>query len=187
MRTENNYIEKIKYSEIEIQKRIKKLAKQINEDYKKENKEVVFIPILKGGLNFAYDLIKHLTFDLSIDFIKAKSYSRFGKIQSPEISYNQTIDIEQKHIVLVDDIVDTGETLLEIFNYLKKYNPLSIKIASIIIKPHNAKTKHIEKYFLWNENPSGFLMGYGLDFEEKYRNLPYIATMTMLDNNEKNK
>ncbi len=174
MGTENKIIESIKYSEKDIQQRIIKLGKDISSDYEDE---IILIPILKGGLNFAYDLMKHIENDVSIDFIKSKSYSLSRKINSPNIAYNPTIDIKDKDVILVDDFVDTGETLLKLYNHLKTYNPRSIKIAAVIIKPNNPKIKDIEKYFLWNEDPQGFLVGYGLDYDEKYRNIPYIGIL----------
>ncbi len=172
MGTENSVIESIEYTEEEIQKRIKILGKQISSDY---DDELILIPILKGGLNFAYDLMKHIENDISIDFIKSKSYSLSRKITSPNIQYNPSINIKDKDVILVDDFVDTGETLLKLYSHLKVYEPRSIKIAAVIIKPDNPKISQIEKYFLWNEKPKGFLVGYGLDYDEKYRNIPYIG------------
>ncbi len=174
MGTENNIIESIKYTEEQIQGRIKELGKKISSDY---DEEVILIPILKGGLNFAYDLMKYIENDISIDLIKSKSYSLSRKITSPNITYNPSINIKGKDVILVDDFVDTGETLLKLYNHLMEYQPKSIKIAAVIIKPDNQKIEHIERYFLWNEDPGGFLVGYGLDYDEKYRNIPYIGIL----------
>ena len=154
MGTEKSIIKKILYKESEIQEKVKNLGKKISKDFANENDSIVIMPILKGGLNFTYDLIKHIEIDIVIDFISSNSYTLSEKIGSPSILYNPTLDIKGKHVVLADDIIDTGETLLSIYEHLMKFNPKSISIASIIIKPGNKNIGHINQYYCWYENPN---------------------------------
>ncbi len=182
MGTENKYIKEIKYTEEQIQERIKFVANQINEEFK-NSKEIIVVSILKGGLNFTFDLIKHLNVDLSIDFIKSKSYALSRKFTSPMIIFNPSVPLEGKDILLVDDFIDSGETLMKVRSYLAEHKPKSISAAAVVKKPSSSKNIHNMKVFAcWNEEPGGFLMGYGLDYDEKYRNLPYIAIISY--NNE---
>ncbi len=178
MTTEDKLIKEILYTEEEIQKRIKEVAIEINEHYKASD-EIIIMPIIKGGLNYTYDLIKHIKIDLSISLIKASSYHLLEKLSTPKISLIDDINIKDKDVLLVDDIVDTGETLLGVKKILETFNPKSIAITSLFYKENNnEELKQIKSFVCWRKNPKGFLMGYGLDYDEKYRNLPYIAIIS---------
>ena len=169
-------------TEKEIKKSIEKISKDLNERFKNKE-EIIIIIVLKGGLYFALDLTKKLTTNLSIDFISSNSYYLNSKINEPVISYSPTICIKDKDVLVIDDFIDSGETINKITNVLEVYKPRSISIAAVIGKPTRKKTKFAE-YFCWEEEPEGFLLGYGLDYDEKFRNIPFIGIINK--DNDKN-
>ena len=178
MTTENKLIKEIIYTEEEIQTRIKEIAAEITEYYR-DSEEIIIMPIIKGGLNYTYDLIKHIKIDLSISLIKSTSYHLLNKLSKPKISLIDDVDIKGKDVLLIDDIVDTGETLAEVKKILETFGPKTIAISSMFYKTNNLESlKNMKSFVCWTERPKGFLMGYGLDYDEKYRNLPYIAIIS---------
>ncbi|NQX83292.1 MAG: hypothetical protein HRS50_01070 [Mycoplasmataceae bacterium] len=176
MRTENKHIIKILKTHEELVEGIKKVANKLNSKFSNKNKEVVLITIMKGGLPFSLELIKHLNFDMTMDFITSSSYYLDKQTDKMEVKYNFTIPIKGKDVIIADDLVDTGKTMLKIVEILFRYKPKSITITGIYGKPTRIKNKiQYEEFFCWEEQPGGFLIGFGLDYNEKYRNLPYIA------------
>lgn len=157
-----------------VQKRINELALEISKDYK--NKEIVLICILKGAAYFAIDLSKKLNNnDVFLDFMKVSSYGN-NLETTGKISFNldTSVDIKDKNVIIVEDIIDTGLTLNYLYNYLKNKNPKTLKICAMLDKKERRqKNIHIDYTGFQIENK--FVVGYGLDFEEKYRNLPYIG------------
>ncbi len=173
MGTENNYLEEVIKTEKEINKMISKIAKVLNSRFK-EDEVVVFVVVMKGGMNFAVDLSRKVKFDVKFDFITSKSYYLDKKVTDPLINFSPTISLKDKNVVVVDDFVDSGLTMIRITELLAIYNPKSISVAGIFGNPKRELTK-FKEYYCWIEEPNGFLMGYGLDYDEKYRNLPYIG------------
>lgn len=174
MGTEKNYIKKIIKNHNDIIKVTKEVSDKLNKKFIDEKDNVVLVTIMKGGLPFSLELMKHLKFDVSMDFVSSSSY--FLKNQLPNIvtKYEATIPIKGKHIIIIDDFIDTGRTIIKITKILKAYKPKSITITAIYGNPKREKTKY-EEIYCWEEKPEGFLIGFGLDYDEKYRNLPYIA------------
>ncbi len=173
MGTENNYLEEVIKSEKDINKMLNRLSKELNARFE-EHELVTFVVVLKGGLHFANDLAKRVKFDVEFDFITSKSYFLEEKIHEPRISFSPTLSIRNKNIIIIDDYVDSGQTMIKITEMIGIYNPRSISVVGVYGNPRREKTK-FKEYYGWEEDPEGFLMGYGLDYDEKYRNLPYIG------------
>ena len=158
-------------SEADIKKRVKVIGEQISEDYK--TKDLVIVGILKGAFVFLSDLTRNISIDHNIDFIGTSSYK--GTSSTAQIGSTKQPDLEFKNrdILLVEDIVDTGKTFLKIIEFVKLLNPKSIKICSLIDKHERREVKIDVDYSCFSLD-KGFIVGYGLDYNEKYRNLPAI-------------
>lgn len=155
-------------SETEILSAIREVANKINDDY--IGKRPLLIPILNGSFMFASDLLKELKLDCELSFVKAVSYTgteSSGKLATL-IGLNQ--NIEGRHIIVVEDIVDTGHTLAKILPTLRELNPASLKIASLLLKPLALQTP-LEIDYVGIEIPNEFIVGYGLDYDGLGRNL----------------
>ena len=157
----------------DIERKVEELAKEIKREY--EGKNPILIGVLKGSFIFLSDLIRRLDFPLEVDFVEVSSYG-MGKGSSGKIRVRKGIrsDIKNRHVLIVEDIVDTGLTTKYLIESLKKKKPASIKLCSLLSKPSRRKV-HVDIDFLGFEIPDKFVVGYGLDFAEKYRNLPYIT------------
>ena len=157
----------------DIERKVEELAKEIKREY--EGKNPILIGVLKGSFIFLSDLIRRLDFPLEVDFVEVSSYG-MGKESSGKIRVRKGIrsDIKNRHVLIVEDIVDTGLTTKYLIDSLKKKKPASIKLCSLLSKPSRRKV-HVDIDFLGFEVPDKFIVGYGLDFAEKYRNLPYIT------------
>ncbi|MFN3967031.1 MAG: hypoxanthine phosphoribosyltransferase [Endomicrobiia bacterium] len=170
-------IEEILITEEQIKKRVKELAEQISNDYK--DKEPLLVSILKGSFMFLSDLLRNLKIQCTVDFVAISSYN--GSTESTGV-VRQLLDLREnpvgKDILIVEDIVDTGFTL----NYLKKNlltrNPSSLKICVLLDKKERRK-EPIEIDYTGFVIPDKFVVGYGLDYQEKYRNLPYIGVIKL--------
>jgi hypoxanthine phosphoribosyltransferase len=161
-------------SEKEINDRIKILAEEINNDF--AGKEVVFLGILNGAFLFAADLLKHINLKAKISFVKLASYEgtkSSGTIKEL-IGWNE--DIKNKNIIVIEDIVDTGNTLERIVDELVIRKATGIKIAALLLKP-DAYTKDIPLDYVGFEIPNDFVIGYGLDYDGYGRNFPSIYTL----------
>ncbi len=161
----------------EIQTRTKQLAQQINFDYKR--REVVIVGILKGSFMFMGDLLKHLTFDVVVDFIQAESYEGEDSTGNVVLKHELTTNIKGKHVLIIEDILDTGQTLSNISVYLSVYDPLSVKIVVLLDKP-SRRIAQIKADYTGFKIENKFVYGYGLDYKQKYRNLPDIHTLEYL-------
>jgi hypoxanthine phosphoribosyltransferase len=168
-------LERIIITETHLKQRIKELGQQITADYKDENP--ILICILRGGVMFMTDLIKHIDTPLEIDFMSVSSYGR-STSSSGVVRIRKDIDtdIQSRHVIIVEDIVDSGLTLDYISDYLKNHNPLSVKICTLLDKPAAHKLE-IGLDYIGFEIGNEFVVGYGLDYAEKYRNLPYIGIL----------
>lgn len=170
-------IEKVLFSHEEIVIASKRIAKEIEEDYKDKEKEPVLLCTLKGALPFMAELMKHIDIHVVTDFIDVASYH--GGTESTGsiiLRKDVTMDLENRDVIVVEDIVDTGRTLNHLLNYLKERNVKSVACASLVDKPE-ARLVNVQAEYVGIESPNEFLVGFGLDYEEKYRNLPYIGVL----------
>ncbi|MCZ6805785.1 MAG: hypoxanthine phosphoribosyltransferase [Deltaproteobacteria bacterium] len=159
-----------------IAQRVIELAHEITHDYL--GKELVIVPVLKGSYVFAADLVRHIDLDLSVDFLGVRSYGDAQESSGVvEISTDLSHPIEGKHVILVEDIVDTGLTASYLNQNLITRRPASLKLASLLHKPSRTR-KTVEIDYLGFTVDDVFVVGYGLDHAEKFRNLPYLAVIT---------
>lgn len=160
-------------TEKEIIERAEKIGQQINEDYKGES--VLLIGILRGAVMWMTELMKHLTIDVEIDFMACSSYGMSTK-SSGEVKINKDLesDVNGKNIIIVEDIVDSGTTLQYLKGYLENRNPKSIRICALLDKPEGRRVDIDADYYAFTVG-NQFIVGYGLDYAQKYRQLPYIA------------
>jgi hypoxanthine phosphoribosyltransferase len=159
----------------ELNDKVKELAERINNDYR--GKEPVLVSILKGSIVFLSELMKHLTIKSSIDFIAVSSYQ--GETESSgvvKLIMDLRESIEGKDVLLVEDIVDTGLTVAYLRDNLETRRPASLKLCTLLNKPENMEID-IKMDYLGFKIPDKFVVGYGLDYQEKYRNLPFIGTL----------
>ncbi len=161
--------------EKEIEKRISELAEEISKDF--DGKTITLICILKGGVMFMVDLAKKIKQNVEFDFMDVSSYGN-GKESSGNIKINRDLEnpIEGKNIIIIEDIIDSGRTLNYLYRYLKDKKPLSLKICTLLDKPER-RVFDIHVDYKGFEIPDEFIVGYGLDYAEKYRNLPYIGIL----------
>ena len=154
--------------------RIAELAAQINKDY--AGKDILLVGTLKGAYIFLADLSRHLPQSTEIDFLKVSSY---GDSTSPtsEVKFDHypTIDMQGKHVVLVEDIVDTGHTLAFLRKYIQGENPASLRVCALLDKPSRREASLEPLEYIGFSIPDNFVVGYGLDFAQRYRNLPYVG------------
>ncbi len=173
---ENNYQEAVKcvlISEEDIRKAVKNAGNQLSQEY--AGKPVLLVSILKGAFIFLGDLCRCMDIPCRLDFMETKSY--FGGTESTgtvEIIKDLNHDISKYHVIIVEDIIDTGRTLSEVIKIMKKRNPLSLKIITLLDKPARRIVKLDADISLFTI-PDHFVVGYGLDYNGYYRNLPYIA------------
>lgn len=170
-----NDIKEIIIKEEEVLAKIKELSKKISDDYRDRN--LLVVGILKGSVIFASDLIKNIEIPCEIDFMAVSSYGNSSET-SGVVRILKDLDhsIEGKDIIVVEDIIDSGVTLDYLIKYLNARNVNSVKIAALLSKPSRRKVD-IDVEYLGFEVPDEFIVGYGLDFAEKYRNLPYVAVL----------
>ena len=170
-----NDIEEILITETEIQERIKQLGDQISKDYKGKNP--VLICILKGGIVFLSDLMRNISTKVELDFMSLSSYGDSTKSSGVvRIKKDIDVDIANRDVIIVEDIVDSGLTLKYLDEYFMQHNPKSVKICTLLDKP-NAHQIDIKIDYLGFEVGNEFVVGYGLDYAQKYRNLPYIGIL----------
>lgn len=163
-------------SENEIKKRVGETGLKISKDYKDKN--LVLIGILKGSFIFLADLSREISIDHEIDFVAAVSYKGTSSTGTVKLTKDIDIDIENKDILLVEDIVDTGNTMSALIDYLNSFNPSSIKICSLIDK-HERREVDINVTYSGFYLEKGFIVGYGLDYNEQYRNLSSIYDLKL--------
>lgn len=168
-------IKEVLFSEEKIMDTVKEIAKKISRDY--EGKDLLVVGVLKGSVLFTSDLIKNITIPCEIDFMAVSSYGNSSET-SGVVRILKDLDhsIEGKDLLIVEDIVDSGVTLNYLLEYLKTRKANSVEIAALLTKPSRRKVE-LEVKYSGLEVPDEFLVGYGLDFAEKYRNLPYIGIL----------
>ena len=154
---------------------VTKLAEGINQDY--SGQEVTLVCVLKGSFMFFADLVRKLRVDLRTQFITASSYGS-GTKSSGEVTLTETSlkeeFVKDKNIIIVEDIVDTGHTYHKLMDGINKYNPKTLKFATLLFKPARLE-REVDLDYVCFEIEDKFIVGYGLDFDEKYRELPYIG------------
>lgn len=163
-------------TEEEVNKKISEVAAQINKDY--EGKEVHLICILKGGVFFTCELAKRLTIPVSLDFMSVSSYGS-GTKSSGVVKIIKDLDepLEGKNVIIVEDIIDSGRTLAYLIEVLKQRNPKNIELCTLLYKPERRVKKQVQVKYTCFTIPDEFVVGYGLDYDQKYRNLPYIGVV----------
>tara|TARA_Y100001935_G_scaffold49239_1_gene40999 strand:- start:505 stop:1023 length:519 start_codon:yes stop_codon:yes gene_type:complete len=171
---------KLLISESEIKKRVKALANIINEDYK--GKKPIFVGILNGCYVFMADLLREITLDIEVDFVKIRSYE--GDSSTGTIKFRKDIsaDIDGRDVIIVEDIIDSGFTINFLVNRLRNSGPKSVSVATILFKKEVAKLDFDVDYVGF-EIPPEFVVGYGLDYDEKYRQLKDVMVIEPEDIN----
>ena len=166
---------KILISESDVDARIEELGKQISEDY--EGKQVHLICILKGSVFFMCELAKRITVPVSMDFMSVSSYGD-GTSSSGIVKIAKDLDetLEGKEVIVIEDIIDSGRTLYYLMDVLMQRRPKSMKLCTLLDKP-DRRVKDVKVDYVGFAIPDEFVVGYGLDYAQKYRNLPYIGVV----------
>lgn len=174
---ENTYkLSRIIYNEEQISKRVSEVGRQITKDYSdKVDDGIVVISILKGAAIFMADLVRNINLDIEIDFITVSSYRSIKSSGKVNIEKDISSDIAAKHVIIVEDIIDTGLTLECLSNYFKDRGAKSIKICTFLDK--HRSNREIDIAYTCFDCPDEFIVGYGLDFDQKFRNLSYVSSL----------
>ncbi len=173
-RLEDN-VERVLLTKEEISQKVQEMAKEMDKFYQGE--EVVFVCILKGSVAFFGDLARAVSFPVVYDFMCVSSYG-CGAVSGGSVRINKDLstDIAGKHVVVIEDILDTGNTLHALFQQLEARNPKSLRLCCLLDKP-DRRTKPVHADFVGFTIPDEFVVGYGLDYNEQYRQLPYIGIL----------
>jgi len=175
MKSVENDIKEILFSEEDIQKRVREMGEQLTNDY--NGKKVLVIGVLKGCFVFLADLVRNLDLDCEIRFLTASSYG-FSSVSSGKVNIDREIDfdVEGKDVLIIEDILDSGITLTALRAFIAKHKPDSLKVCTMLDKPERRQLPITADYtgFLC---PNEFVVGYGLDYGERYRNLPFVASL----------
>ena len=167
-------IQNVLISEEEILAKVAEVGAQISRDF--EGKNPVFVGVLKGCFIFMADLMRNVTVNCSVDFMAVSSYSGTSSTGAVKINKDLSENIEGRHVIIVEDILDSGITLSYLKQYLMVRKPASISIVTLMDKPARRKADVYADYSCF-EIPDAFVVGYGLDYNEYYRNLPYIGVL----------
>ncbi len=171
----NDDILRVLYSEEELEAKCAELGAQISKDY--EGKNLLLVSVLKGAVVFMTDLMRHITVPCSIDFMVVSSYGSGVKTSGVvKIVKDLDADLAGKDLLIVEDILDTGMTLHYLKQLLQDRNPNSIRIATLLDKPERRRAA-VRADYVGYQVPDEFVVGYGLDYDEKYRNLPYVGIL----------
>ena len=161
-----------------IQKRVREIGSQISKDYK--GQRVHLIGVLKGAAIFLSDLIRHIHVEVSLDFMSVSSYGH-GSQTSGQVRLNKDLDtsIEGLNVIVVEDILDTGLTLGYLLRVLQQRKPATLKIAALLDKPERRIKKEVKADYIGFQIPNEFVVGYGLDYAERYRNLKDVCVLSL--------
>ena len=169
-------IERVLISEKQLQERIAELGKQLAADY--ADKEPIFIGVLKGVVIFYADMIRQIQVPCQMDFMWISSYSGTASTGAMEVKRDVTADIRGRHVLILEDIYDTGNSLDFTYRHLLSKGPASLKICTLLDKPERRKPGiTLKPDYVGFTVPNEFVVGYGLDFNEHYRNLPYVGIL----------
>jgi len=168
-------IDHILFSEEQLKSRVAEIAAEIDRDY--QGKEPILIGVLRGSFIFIADLMRAITLPCTVDFMAVSSYGA-GTTSSGQVKIVKDLSehIEDKDVIVVEDILDSGNTLSYLLEILKARKPASIKLCTLLDKPER-RTKPVEVAYSGYSIPDEFVVGYGLDYAERYRNLPYIGVL----------
>ncbi len=171
-----NDISEIMLTEEQIQTRVKEMAAQLSEEYKGKNP--VFVGVLRGVVVFFADLVRNFTEPCQIDFMCISSYRGTQSTGECIITKDVSVELRDRHVIVLEDIFDTGKSLDFTYHYLMAKKPASVKICTLLDKPSRRKPwVTVEADYTGFTIPDKFVVGYGLDFNEHYRNLPYVAVL----------
>lgn len=176
MQSMDQDIDHILVSEEQLRQKVAELGARISRDY--EGRDLLLVSILKGGAVFMADLMRAVTIPCAIDFMVVSSYGGANTESTGLVKIVKDLDadLSGKDLLIVEDILDTGITLSNLLPMLRLRNPRSVKLCTILSKPSRRKVE-LEPDYLGFEVPDEFVVGYGLDFDEKYRNLPYVGVL----------
>ncbi len=168
-------LKEILLTQQQLADKTKELAQRISDDYR--GKKFVMVTVLKGGFIFASDLVRQMDIDVDINFMAVSSYGS-GTRSSGNVKIVKDLDsdIRGKHVLIVEDIVDSGHTLSFLMQLMKDRGAVDVKICTILNKPSRREVD-IDVTYLGYDIPDEFVVGYGLDYDERYRNLPYLGTL----------
>lgn len=168
-------ISKVLFNEVELHGACKRLGEQITKDY--EGKDLLVVGILNGAIVFCTDLMRQIDRQINIDFMSVSSYGE-GTVSSGKVKVMKDLNgsIKGRNVLIVDDILDTGKTMLHLVDMLQQRDPASIKICVLLDKPAR-REEDIYADYVGYTVPDAFVVGYGLDYAEEYRNLPYIGVL----------
>ncbi|KAF3442557.1 hypothetical protein FNV43_RR16473 [Rhamnella rubrinervis] len=178
----DSHIESILWTQNEIATKVSELASEISADLAEASEPPVVVGVATGAFFFLVDLVRHFKFPMSVDFIRAESYG-FGTVSSgiPKVSSDLKLNVADKHVILVEDIVDTGNTLSCLVAHMESKGASSVSVCTFLDKPSRRKIQvrlvGNGKFYRGFECPDYFVVGYGMDFAELYRNLPYVGVL----------
>lgn len=170
-------VTKILIDKEEIASIVKKLGEEITEVYRASGGELIVAGLLRGSFIFMADLVRHIHYPMVVDFMAVSSYGD-GTVSSGDVKIVMDLDesVEGKHILLVEDIIDTGNTFKKVIRMISNRNPASLRVCTFLNKP--SRRRHdIRIDFCGKDIPDEFVCGYGLDYAQKYRNLPYVGVL----------
>lgn len=171
----NDDIKEILLTENDIESKVQEIANKISTDY--PNGDILFIGVLKGSVFFITDLMRKMSVDVKVDFMAVSSYGASSQTSGiVRILKDLDSDIEGRDVIIVEDIIDTGTTLKYLYEYLKARNPKTLKICALLDKPERRNVNIVADY-MGCSIPDEFVVGYGLDYAEMYRYLPYIGVL----------
>ena len=175
MRKMHNDIKEILLTSEQIESKAKELAEQLNKDYAEKNP--ILLGLLKGSIPFMGDLMKNMDIPAQMEFMDVSSYHG-GVASSGQVKIMKDMDtsVENRHVIIVEDIVDTGFTLLKVIDLLKHRGAASVEVVSMLDKPEG-RVVEMEAKYVGFVIPKAFVVGYGLDYDEYYRNLPYVGIL----------
>ena len=176
MQDYHEFLDEILISEADIQKRIRELGQQISQDY--QGQELILVCILRGGVLFLTDLMRHITVPHTLEFMAVSSYGVGARQSSgqPRINLDVNTDIRNRNVLIIEDIVDSGHTIRAVLDFLSTRQPKSLRVCTLIDKANRRETP-VPVDYLGFSIPDKFVFGYGLDIDEYYRNLPFIGTV----------
>lgn len=175
MMTDN--IEKVVFTEEQIKAKVAELGKQISEDYKDVKEDIYCVGILKGASVFYTDLVRSISLPVKFDFMIASSYGNGTETSGTvKILKDLDYDVAGKHVIVIEDIIDSGTTMNYLLQYLKAKHAKSVKLCALLSKP-SRRTVPVNIDYVGFEIPDEFIVGYGLDYAEVYRNLPFIGVL----------
>ena len=164
--------EEVLFTREDISKRVRELGEEITRDY--DGKEILVVSLLKGAFVFTADLVREINLPVEIDFLTTSSYGH-GQESSGNVKFitDLTVEVKGKDVLIVDDIMDSGITMNEVKEYILSKNPNSVKVCTMLDKP-SRRTVDLTPDYVGYEIPDVFIVGYGLNYEQYYRNTPYI-------------